>query len=533
MIPHRIALYLRLSKKDEAEEGEDRESNSIGSQRELLRSSLKKYGLDEREVLEYVDDGFSGKNFQRPAVKRLLQDAEEGRIHTILVKDFSRFGRDHVAVSDYMEKIFPLLNIRFIAVSQGFDSQEWNERISSLDMAFQNILNDYYSEESSVKIKRALKTCQREGSCLASIPLYGYRKSEQDHHKLLIDEPAAQIVRRIFQYRLEGLNGGEIARKLNAEEVESPIEYLQRLGMAQNHRLVKQGKQLWQAAQINQMLRNREYTGCLIGGRYGAKETGSRKVKQKEPENWIVSENRQEAIISKEIFEKAQAIRKESRKSSGKTKPKEYYESPLKGLVWCGGCGHRITRKAQKTPSYYCKYYYYDYNDSCVESAISEKEVEKIVIQAIRARMICMAEPDLEQLYEVSKKQIAKKQAEVRRELQKHQRRMEQWKRENFELYVQYRDEKISREKYLAKKKKSQMWMETEKKRIGQLTDKLTESVRQQKKVENGKTLWAMEGKAVTGESLQEEWIRELVAGIYVYSNCRVSIKFRFIDSLV
>ena len=192
-----MALYLRLSKED----GDMiDESNSITNQRYILRRFVEQRPeFDSYEIKEYIDDGFSGKNFERPGVQKLLEDVKSGKVHGIVVKDFSRFGRNHIEVGNYIEKIFPLLDIRFIAVNNSFDSKDYVGITPDMDVAFENLMYDYFSEENSVKIKNDLMGRRMRGNYLATFAAFGYKKSPSDHNRIIVDEEAAAIVRMIFE----------------------------------------------------------------------------------------------------------------------------------------------------------------------------------------------------------------------------------------------------------------------------------------------------------------------------------------------
>ena len=196
-----MALYLRLSKEDGDMVDE---SNSITNQRYILRRFVEQRPeFDSYEIKEYIDDGFSGKNFERPGVQNLLEDVKSGKVHGIVVKDFSRFGRNHIEVGNYIEKIFPLLDIRFIAVNNSFDSKDYIGTTPDMDVAFENLMYDYFSEENSVKIKNDLMGRRMRGNYLATFAAFGYKKSPSDHNRIIVNEEAAAIVRIIFVMRFD------------------------------------------------------------------------------------------------------------------------------------------------------------------------------------------------------------------------------------------------------------------------------------------------------------------------------------------
>lgn len=374
-----LAFYLRLSKADKEVE----ESNSIQSQRELLQQSLGDYGLLKEEVAEYIDDGYSGKNFDRPGIKRLFSDIEYGRIQVVLVKDFSRFGRNYKKVSDYIEKRFLEKGIRFIAVNNGYDRNPndavicngFNRQSDSGICMIQNILDDYSSEEGSKKIKQALLQRRKEGNYLAPFAPYGYKKDMIDPKHLVIDLEAAEIVRLIFQMHSEGKSGGEIARYLNSRQIPSPLDY----------RNGKEGEHIWQSEVIWAILHNREYLGNLVIGKYQTVQTGSRKRRKTTTDQWIEIKGTHQAIIEKEQFELVQI--KEYQQKEGKKREEEKIKDSfffhLKGMVVCGGCGHKMKRKGQKSSYFFCKYYYYNRNPLCIKSGIKEEQLFKIIEQVL------------------------------------------------------------------------------------------------------------------------------------------------------
>lgn len=227
-----LALYLRLSKEDKNVVDE---SNSITNQRHVLHKYVEdRPEFGGYELREYVDDGYSGKNFDRPGVKRLLQEVKEGKIYGIIVKDFSRFGRNYMEVGEYIEKIFPLLAIRFISVNNQFDSADYSQIVPDMDVAFENLMYDYFSEENSIKIKNDLLKKRMRGNFMATFAPFGYRKSPKNHNQLIIDEEAAQVVRQIFEKYAECGVKAEVARYLNRNKIPTPQEYAMKKGIAKH-----------------------------------------------------------------------------------------------------------------------------------------------------------------------------------------------------------------------------------------------------------------------------------------------------------
>jgi len=401
------AFYLRVSKSDQEEEG-----NSIEAQRELLWQNLKKYDLSKEEVKEYIDNGYSGKNFERPGIKSLFADIKNGSVKTVLVKDFSRFGRNYNEVSNYLENLFPKFGIRFIAVNNRYDSKEDRDFCSALF----NLSDDYYSEENSEKIKQVLLQMKKTGKFIAPVAPYGYQKDKEQPYHLMIDPKAAEIVKLIFQMRCDGKSGAEIARYLNGKEIPSPRDY-------QNK---KQGEHIWQSEVIWSIIRNREYLGNLVAGKYSTIQTGSRKRKLILPKDRIEIEMVHEAIVDKETFEKAQ--QKENRIEK-KEKIAKKSQSCLQGKVLCKGCGHKMKRKGQKNPFFFCKYYYDNYNPLCLKSGIKEKLLLELIGQVLVQEVgISKIEGFYEQYENQYQNMLRQKEAKERKRKDKI----------NFERYLLY-----------------------------------------------------------------------------------------------
>ena len=228
-------MYLRLSKDDEDRGSFNKsESNSIGNQRQLIKSFLREQPDIELYDI-YVDDGFSGSNFDRPEFKRMIGDIEAGRVNCVVVKDLSRFGRDYIEAGRYLEKIFPALGVRFIALTDHYDSISADTGERQIVLAVKNFINDSYCRDISTKVKSQLAVKRKAGECLSPFAVYGYRKSPKDKNKLVVDDYAAEIVRRIFRWKIEGMAVAAIAKKLDELHILSPKEYMDILALSTLH----------------------------------------------------------------------------------------------------------------------------------------------------------------------------------------------------------------------------------------------------------------------------------------------------------
>ncbi|WP_455714863.1 recombinase family protein [Anaerosporobacter sp.] len=401
---------MRLSKEDTNIRSERTdESNSIRTQRLLLHNYISE-SLDLRgsPVIEYVDDGYSGKNFERPEIKRLLNDARKNKIQCILVKDFSRFGRDYVEVGNYVEKVFPFMGIRFIAVNNHFDSITMKAgEVPDIDFSFQNLIYDYYSVENSIKTKKVQEKRRQEGKYMAVYAPYGYRKDPQDKNHLIIDEEAAIQVRNIFAWYVQGKTKADIARTLAAMGVLTPAEYMTAKGSEYTWKY-KESQGKWCGAIVGRILRNRIYTGTLISGKTEAVEIGGRRVRYKNKDEWCIIENTHQPIISKVLFAEVQKTKKITSKTKEDSK-RGSNDFNLKGYLRCGGCKHKLTRRDRQKGSFYCRYYYELHNETCIKGSIYEDEIIEIVLEIIRMQILLGSTTEYLTNLEQQLKQLEKK----------------------------------------------------------------------------------------------------------------------------
>ncbi len=301
----RIAIYMRLSKEDG---NDDSESNSIINQRLLLQQYAAGH-FEDYTLQEFQDDGFSGLNFNRPGIVKLLKAAEDGEIDCIIVKDFSRFSRDYIEMGNCLERFFPKLGVRFISVNDSYDSEYRMGSSSGLDTAFKSLLYDLYSKDLSVKVKASLRTKKEQGQYVSGTCPFGYRKSPKDRHMLLIDEEEAAVVKRIFRMTAEGRNSAEIAECFNREGVKTPIQFrIEKQGIK---RQPKGGRFVWSRSTVCAILRNPVYTGDIVYGKYTRYEVGG-KNHLKPKCKWKTHHGHHEAIIERDFFEMIQK-RKKSR----------------------------------------------------------------------------------------------------------------------------------------------------------------------------------------------------------------------------
>ena len=368
-----VALYIRLSREDD---DKTQESESITNQKSLLLQYVKENNLKVYDI--YVDDGFSGTNFDRPEFKRMMDDILKGKINMVITKDMSRLGRDYIGTGELIEKFFPSHGVRYIAVTDNIDTYLNN---SNNDIApFKAIMNDMYAKDISKKIKSSLRAKQKEGKWVGGRAPFGYKQDPNDKNKLVICEEQAVIVRRIFDMCLKGLSFYKIALKLTNEKVKTPAEYYS-FEWKNNYRL---NRGLWHTKTVRDILTNRMYIGDLVQNKRNKINYKVKKIVKNKPENYIIVENTHEPIIEKDIFYEVQ---KRIPKNVGRNEKKENHL--LDGILYCGDCGHRIsiTSRRKKDNRCYtiCNYYrtYMKYH-VCTTHSNNYDILEQIVIDAIK-----------------------------------------------------------------------------------------------------------------------------------------------------
>ena len=337
------ALYLRLSKEDgDVASGSKNESNSIANQKSLIMDYLQSRP-EFRVVSIREDDGFSGTDFNRPAFQAMMEDVKKGVINCIIVKDLSRFGRNYIEVGRYLEKLFPMLGIRFIAVNDNYDSLE-ADTTHDIVVPFKNLINDSYCRDLSVKIRSHLAIKRKNGEFIGAFACYGYLKDENNRNQLVVDTYAGQVVKDIFRMKINGMSQYRIADALNEQGILSPMEYKKYLGSHFESSFKVNPKAVWTAKAVTRILTNEVYTGVLVQGK---QTTPNHKVKVRQEvdeTDWIRVENAHESLIDRVLFDIVQNLMGRDTRTS----PNETQVFPLSGLVYCGDCGHPMVRKISR-----------------------------------------------------------------------------------------------------------------------------------------------------------------------------------------
>ena len=391
----KVAIYLRLSKEDDdlsCSSGAKSESNSISNQRKLIYDFMKLH--PELELYdEYKDDGKSGSNFDRAEFQRMMKDIEAGKVNCVVVKDQSRFGRDYIDVGKYKEKIFPKLGVRFITINEGYDSLS---ATSSDDLAFtiNSFVYDFYIRDISTKIRTNLTAKKQNGEYAGAFVAYGYVKDSNDKSKLVVDQFAADVVRDIFRWKIEGLSPQNIAVRLNELGIPSPAEYKKLSGSNYKTSFQTSSKAVWSHVSVRRILKNEIYLGVMIQGKRTTPNYKTKTVVTKAESEWLRVEGTHEAIISVRDFELVQELlRDDTHCRAGDVTVPVYA-----GRIYCGDCGATAVRK---TVSYAGKrYVYYVCNANkhdktvCSRHSIREDVLDQVIYQTVRHQIDLLLDVD-------------------------------------------------------------------------------------------------------------------------------------------
>ena len=364
------ALYCRLSRDD----GAEGESNSIANQKKLLSKYAKEHGFTNTKF--YVDDGYTGTNFNRPGFQRMLEDMDMGYISTVIVKDSSRFGRNYLEVGQYTDYYFPEHNIRFIAINDCIDSENGEDDFS----VFRNVMNEMYAKDISRKVRSSHRLRGNAGEPL-SAPPYGYMKSVENKKKWVIDPEAAEIVRRVFRLCIDGKGNETIARILQEDKVLVPMAYWQSKGLGRGGKKTQPNPYKWCKTTIAKMLAQQEYCGDVINFKTYSKNFRNKTRIPNPKENWAVFKDVHEPIIDRETFERVQELTKETKRR--KPKDESMRKSIFSNLLYCGDCGHKLWFNFnQKNPSirfYSCSNYVGSRGTCELTHYIREDSLEQVV----------------------------------------------------------------------------------------------------------------------------------------------------------
>lgn len=522
----KTALYLRLSRDD----GTEAESNSIASQREILKEYIKRY--PDMEIYDiYVDDGYSGTNFDRPDFNRMMDDIYAGRVNCVLVKDLSRFARNYTEGGIYLDKTFVKLGVRFIALNNQIDIgiggiNSFNQLVQ---IGVTNIMNESQAANTSVNVRGTLNLRRQQGKFIGSFPTYGYLKDPDDNHHLIVDEETAPIVRMIFERFIGGESIIGITKDLNEMGIPNPSMYKKQKGFNYRHPCGRSNDGLWPDSSVRRILQNRMYVGDMVQGR---NTTYSYKIKQCRAipkDEWIIVEGTHEPIISQETFDHAQALFNKSIRKSPKKKNVDLFS----GLVRCADCKRVMNKKTNQHT--YGTYHYYRCvtarklkKSACTNHTIRIDKLEQAVLLTIQ-NMINTATTMSELLTQINNHSARKKESShIEKALKSQVSEREKLVSMIADLYPDWKSGVITVDEY-------QMLKERLNERLRISDEKIASLNKSAEQFQDGITeeneFVARFKKYGNIESLTRPLLTELVQEIFVHEGGDIEVVFKFQDA--
>ena len=448
------AKYIRLSSADEdIRLGDKAESNSVVNQRKLLDCYLESHReFSNCTILEFLDDGRSGTNLDRPGMRALLDAARRHEIDCIIVKDFSRFARDYIESGRYLEQVFPALGIRFISVNDCYDSYDFPYGTAgNINNGLLNLINEMYSRDLSQKSKAAKRLYAQRGQCISAYPVYGYLKSPEDKRTWIPDPETAPVVQRMFNWYAEGLTSTEIAKRLNEDGIPTPAQHKRALGSKRQLWNSERTDNFWRATTIGKILRDERYTGKLVALKTTLSVLGNiHSAKAIEKDDWVIVPGAFEAIISQEIFNQVQA-KLETVRPTRKLGPmkRRLFSRKLR----CGHCGAALIRHEIAQGVYYaCDGRAWNGTDDCKTIRLFETDLIQAVLASIRfqAQLAKKTEKRLDR----KEKQIQTAQNRAQSAQQRIQKQIAQLETRKAEAYLSYDLGEVSQSDYKNRCKK-------------------------------------------------------------------------------
>lgn len=510
-----VAIYIRLSRED----GDKEESDSVGNQRKLLTEFVNKH--DDFILYDiYIDDGFSGTNFNRPDFHRMIADIEDKKVNCVVVKDLSRFGRDYIDTGRYLERLFPEMGIRFISVTDNIDSVK---QAYDMLLPIKNIFNEQYARDISNKIQATVKSKQKAGEFIGAFACYGYKKSPTNKNKLVIDEYASEVVKRVFHMYAQGIGKQSIAKILNAEGVLCPSEYKKLNGENYKNCNRLEKTSYWTYSTINIMLKNEMYIGNMIQGK--KHQCMRSKQRSVDKDDWIRVENTHEPIIDLQLWYTVQKLLTQKHRDVDLETNKNIFA----GFIKCGDCGRAMMKNAwqlangNNSYSFYCGTYKRSGKEYCTPHALPFQMLYDIVLEDLKQIIL-----NVNNLQELVKKQsftASKIKTSTYTELTTLKTELARVHKLKKSVYEDYKDELLSKEEFLSYRENYQQKEMLYLKQIETL-----EAKQKKNGTENAfETPWLkklLDLKDI--EELDRDIIVEMIDQITVYENHKIKISYNF-----
>lgn len=515
-----IALYIRLSVEDgDLDDCRKKESNSILHQRMLLHEFVRsRVELKNCPVQEFCDDGYSGTNFHRPGFQEMMRMVKLKKIGCIIVKDLSRFGRDYLEVSSYLELILPVFDIRFLSVNDHFDSNDYRGTTGGMELAFRNLINGMYSKDISVKVKSARKTRERRGEYLNGVAFYGYRRDPADRHHLLVDEEVRWVVKAIFTMCAQGMSTTKIAKRLNEQGIPCPVEYKKVKGISYSKKLAEE-KAVWIQSTVRKIIRDERYTGKMVSNVRSSTEVGKNMMKNNPSSEWIIVEDTHEGIVDEALYQEANLAL--SARMKARNENTNWKNSG--NLFVCGCCGRKLQKSKGKDRYLYCLKASYSSEGECGKIHEEVDQVERCVVAAIKKMGQAMS--DGAQIRRKGRKEdierLKTEKEGLNKQLQKH-------KAEKGRMYEQYKGGQMTKEEFLDMQKRHQERREVLEREIQRKEDEISIKEKEQEAMQQ------VQAELRTAEILTEydpKLVGQIVEKVIVHVGGKVELVMRNRDS--
>lgn len=512
----KAALYIRLSRED----GDRLESLSVANQRLLLTEYVDSH--DDLEIYNfYIDDGYTGTNFERPNFKRMIQDIENKKVQCVIVKDLSRLGRNMPKVTEYISEYFPSKKVRFIAVNDSVDKQYYDVDTSG-DMMIdvKNLFNGFYPKDIANKVRATFRSKQGNGQFIGAFASYGYKKSPHDHNKLIVDAYAAGIVRRIFRMYLEGMGQMTIAKELNSEGIPCPSEYKKQCGLRYHNSNRLNDTSYWTYSTIRKILQNEIYIGNMVQNK-SFRQICKKNAVGLPRDQWIIVENTHEAIIDKETWNKVQSLLKRNTRQTNLEQNIHLFA----GFLKCGDCGRAMVKIKRSSGTFFnCGSYNRYGKKFCSIHSITEEELEKIVLNDLN--LIIKSVKDMSQLIAEEQEKQQKLVMSSLGNISYFEAEKEKIIRKKERAYEDYVEELITKDEYVRYKDKFEQQIIS----IDLKISLLNQSMEKQSVSANPWISRLLNCREL--EHLDRETVVEMISMIYVYENKTVKIVYNFSDEL-
>lgn len=521
---YKTGLYLRLSKEDGGREN----SYTVENQKALLIRYVA--SREDMELVEiYIDNGYSGTNFERPAFRKMMEDIKAGKINCVVVKDLSRLGRSYLESGSYIETIFPFFNTRFVAVNDDFDTLDAGKDKNGVTVPLKNIINEIYAKDISRKVSASLELKKNAGYYGGGYAPYGYKKSKMQKGRYEVDAEAARVVNLIFEMRAEGMGYCAIAKCLNEKGIKSPCAYRYEKGMVRNE---KQREALWKRDVIQSMVRDEVYLGSMVRGKTRSVFYKGEKRHAVPPEQWIVVRGVHEPIITKELFHRVQEINakraKHHTENMALARERERQKNLFSGKIFCGDCGRAMEYKRNgDSISFYCVSYKYGGALGCRKKAVSHRKLERLVLEAVKTYLSSFVSYR-DAVKRGNMEETARgKRAALDQEITVYEKALAEVSQKKKELYISYKEELMPVCEYGVIKQA----YDTQAAELGRELEKRREEQESLSQEYGGEwELSKLAEKYGQAETVTREMVMTLIERIDVCPEKKACISFRYFD---